>query len=126
LVTFQSRLGKAEWLKPYTDQTMEKLGKEGVSHVQVVCPGFAVDCLETIDEIGVENQEIFHDAGGGRFSYIPALNAETDHARVLTELCWQHGQGWPEFGKQAGADPQLLRERVERAERAAAELGLDA
>lgn len=126
MVTFQSRLGKAEWLKPYTDQTMEKLGKAGTSHVQVVCPGFAVDCLETIDEIGVENHEIFEGAGGGTFSYIPALNAESDHARVLTELCWRHGQGWPEFGKKAEADPQMLRDRVERAERAATELGLDA
>ncbi|PKL96617.1 MAG: ferrochelatase [Gammaproteobacteria bacterium HGW-Gammaproteobacteria-8] len=125
LVTFQSRLGKAEWLKPYTDQTLEKLAQAGTEHVQVVCPGFAVDCLETLDEIAVENQELFEHAGGGKFSYIPALNAEADHARVLTELCWRHGQAWPEFGKQAEPDPQLLRERAERAERAAAALGLD-
>lgn len=126
LVTFQSRLGKAEWLKPYTDQTLEKLGRAGTGHVQVVCPGFAVDCLETLDEIGVENRELFEHAGGGKFSYIPALNAEPDHARVLTELCWRHGQGWPEFGKQTNPDLQQLRERVERADRAAAALGLDA
>jgi len=126
MVTFQSRLGKAEWLKPYTDETLKKLARAGTGHVQVVCPGFAVDCLETIDEIGVENQEVFEHAGGETFSYIPALNAEPDHARVLTELCWRHGQGWPEFGKQADPEPQLLRERSERAERAAVALGLDA
>lgn len=125
LVTFQSRLGRAEWLKPYTDKTLEQLGAAGTGHVQVVCPGFAVDCLETIDEIGVENREAFQDTGGGTFSYIPALNSGADHARVLVELCWRHGQGWPEFGKHAETDPEHLRARVERAEKAAQALGLD-
>ena len=124
-VTFQSRLGKAEWLKPYTDETLLKLAGEGVERVQVVCPGFAVDCLETIDEIGVENREAFEEAGGEALEYIPALNAESDHARVLTELCWRHGQGWPEFGKQAGVSDETLAERAERADRAAEALGLD-
>lgn len=124
-VTFQSRLGRAEWLKPYTDQTVEALAEEGVKHVQVVCPGFAVDCLETIDEIGLENRELFEEAGGETLEYIPALNAEPDHARVLAELCWRHGQGWPEFGTSSGVDEQLLAERVKRADAAAARLGLN-
>ncbi len=124
-VTFQSRLGRAEWLKPYTDRTLEAMAREGVKRVQVVCPGFAVDCLETIDEIGVENREAFEEAGGERLEYIPALNAEPDHARVLAELCWRHGQGWPEFGGTTGVDEALLAERVERADRAAVRLGLD-
>lgn len=124
LVTFQSRLGKAEWLKPYTDQTLMNLAEQGVKRVQVVCPGFAVDCLETIDEIGVENKEEFEEAGGERLEYIPALNADADHARVLAELCWRHGQGWPEFGKQAGVSEEALSGRVERADAAAESLGL--
>jgi len=125
-VTFQSRLGRAEWLKPYTDQTLEALGQQRTGHVQVVCPGFAVDCLETIDEIGLENRELFQNAGGGRYEYIAALNAESDHARMLSELCWRHGQGWPEFGKQSDGIDRALEQRVERAERAARELGLEA
>lgn len=124
MVTFQSRLGKAEWLKPYTDESMLKLAEDGVRHVQVVCPGFAVDCLETIDEIGVENREAFEEAGGEKLEYIPALNAGADHARVLSELCWQHGQNWAEFGNNAGVSSDALAERAERAGRAAESLGL--
>jgi len=125
-VTFQSRLGREEWLKPYTDQTVERLAGEGVKHIQVVCPGFAVDCLETIDEIALENREAFEHAGGEKLEYIPALNAEPDHARVLAELCWRHGQGWPEFGKQASLSEETLAERARSAEAAARSLGLDA
>ena len=98
----------------------------GLRHVQVVCPGFAVDCLETIDEIGLENREEFEDAGGDKLEYIPALNAETDHARVLADLCWQHGQGWPEFAGQVAVGEEALVERVKRADVAAVQLGWDA
>jgi len=124
-VTFQSRLGREEWLKPYTDETVKSLADQGVRHIQVVCPGFAVDCLETIDEIGMENREEFEHAGGERLEYIPALNAEPDHARVLAELCWRHGQGWPEFGKQAALSDETLAERAARAETAAHSLDLE-
>ena len=124
-VSFQSRLGKAEWLKPYTDHTLEELAKMGLRHVQVVCPGFAVDCLETIDEIGFENREEFEAAGGDKLEYIPALNAESDHARVLADLCWRHGQGWPEFSGQVAVGEQALVERARRADVAAKQLGLD-
>ena len=124
-VTFQSRLGREEWLKPYTDETLLELAAKSVKRVQVVCPGFSVDCLETIDEIGVENREAFELAGGEKLEFIPALNAEPDHARVLAELCWRHGQGWPEFGKQASISETTLAERAGRAEAAATSLGLE-
>jgi len=125
MVTFQSRLGKAEWLRPYTDETLAELASQGVKRVQVICPGFAVDCLETIDEIGTENREIFEQAGGESLQYIPALNAAADHAQLLTELCWRHGQGWPEFSAREEPDDEAMGPRVDRADRAAAALGLE-
>ncbi len=124
-ISFQSRLGKAEWLKPYTDKTLQELARMGLRHVQVVCPGFAVDCLETIDEIGFENREEFEEAGGDRLEYIPALNAHPDHARVLADLCWRHGQGWPEFSGQLAVGKEELEQRIKRADVAANQLGLD-
>ena len=83
---FQSRFGPAPWLKPYTDKTMEKLPSEGVKNVLVVCPGFAVDCLETIEEIAVQNRDIFLAAGGESFGYVKALNASWAHAKVIANL----------------------------------------
>jgi ferrochelatase len=94
LVSFQSRFGREEWLQPYTDKTLMALPKEGVKSVQLVCPGFAADCLETIEEIGEENREYFLEAGGERYEYIPALNAEPAHITMLSELLQQHLQGW--------------------------------
>lgn len=86
LVTFQSRFGSQEWLQPYTDVTLEILGDEGLASLDVVCPGFAVDCLETVDEIGHEGRSEFQAAGGGEFSYIPALNATDWHVGALREI----------------------------------------
>lgn len=71
---FQSRFGKEEWLKPYTDKTIEAYGKQGLKSLDVVCPGFAIDCLETLEEIAMQNKEIFFESGGERFNYIPCLN----------------------------------------------------
>ena len=85
-VTFQSRFGPAEWLQPYTDKTMEALPGEGIDHVLVACPGFSVDCLETVEEIKEQNQEIFREAGGQKFSYVKALNASMDHTHVISNL----------------------------------------
>jgi ferrochelatase len=85
-VSFQSRVGREEWLRPYTDETLEQWGRDGLESVHVVCPGFAADCLETIDEVDVENRERFAHAGGGRFAYIPALNDRDDHVRALAAL----------------------------------------
>ena len=94
MTTFQSRFGREEWLQPYTDETLEALPGQGVTAVQVVCPGFSADCLETIEEIGMENRDTFLEAGGTRYEYIPCLNAETDHLDTLTELVTEELQGW--------------------------------
>jgi len=95
-LTFQSRFGKAEWLKPYTIKTMEELPAEGVKSIDVFCPGFSADCIETLEEISLENRDVFISAGGERFSYIPALNAEAAHIDALANIVMQHAQGWPE------------------------------
>lgn len=94
LTTFQSRFGREEWLQPYTDETLKSLPGMGVNHVQVFCPGFSSDCLETIEEIGVENRDYFLRAGGDRFEYIAALNDTDMHIRALTELVETNLQGW--------------------------------
>lgn len=85
-LTFQSRFGPAEWLTPYTDVTMESLPGQGIHDVLVVCPGFSVDCLETIEEIKILNRDIFLAAGGKRFTYVKALNASWDHANVIVDI----------------------------------------
>lgn len=123
-VSFQSRLGRAEWLKPYTDKTLEKLARDGATRVQVVCPGFAVDCLETLEEIAMENRDEFLAAGGESLEYIGCLNDSDTHVRVFEAICDRHTQGWPEFaGSRAVGDSELT-ERTERAEQAARKLGL--
>lgn len=85
-LTYQSRVGREPWLQPYTDETLKKLGASGVHHVQVVCPGFAVDCLETLEEIAMQNREFFTEAGGEKLQYIPALNDSEQHAQVMRAL----------------------------------------
>ncbi|OQW91030.1 MAG: ferrochelatase [Beggiatoa sp. IS2] len=82
-VTFQSRFGREEWLQPYTDYTLTELGKKGTQRVDVVCPGFAADCLETLEEIDQENRHLFLEAGGKVFHYIPALNECAEHIAAL-------------------------------------------
>ena len=96
VLTFQSRFGKAEWLKPYTDKTLMKLPREGVKSVDVFCPGFSADCIETLEEMGMQNHEIFLQHGGESFHYIPALNAEPTHIQALVSIIKRHIQGWPE------------------------------
>ncbi len=85
-ITFQSRFGPLPWLQPYTDKTMEALPGEGIDNVLVVCPGFSVDCLETIEEIKLQNKDIFMAAGGKHFNYVKALNATEAHAALLANL----------------------------------------
>lgn len=97
VVTFQSRVGRQSWLKPYTDATLTALPEAGVRHVQVLCPGFPIDCLETLEEIAITNHARFLHAGGERFEYIAALNDGDDHVAALADLVLRHGQGWPEF-----------------------------
>ncbi len=93
-VTFQSRFGPREWLQPYTDRTLMALAREGVDNVQVVCPGFSADCLETLEEISILNKELFLHHGGRQFSYIPALNDSPAHVAVLAGVVLRHLSGW--------------------------------
>ncbi|MFD1216287.1 ferrochelatase [Microbulbifer celer] len=88
-ICFQSRFGKAEWLQPYTDKTLIAWGESGVSSVDVICPAFSSDCLETLEEIAVENRANFIDAGGREYRYIPALNARADHIDALESVLRQ-------------------------------------
>jgi len=85
-LVFQSRFGAQEWLKPYCVDVLKELPGQGVKAVDVVCPGFAVDCLETLEEIAIANKEIFIAAGGEQYRYIPALNADAEHAKALVDL----------------------------------------
>ncbi|MBK8162634.1 MAG: ferrochelatase [Gammaproteobacteria bacterium] len=94
LVAFQSRFGYEEWLQPYTDQTLRAWGGSHVASVDVVCPGFSADCLETLEEIAVMNRDLYVEASGGRFRYIPALNERPDHIEGLAELIRSQIQGW--------------------------------
>lgn len=93
-MTFQSRLGVAEWMKEYTDKTLKALPAKGVKNVQVICPGFSADCLETIEEISEENHDYFMESGGEKFGYIPALNDRKDHIEFLTQLLLKNAVGW--------------------------------
>ena len=94
MTTFQSRFGREEWLKPYTDETLKQLPEKGVKSVQILCPGFSSDCLETIEEIDEENREYFIEAGGEDFQYIPALNSDAQHIDALVSLIKQNLHGW--------------------------------
>ena len=94
LLTFQSRFGNDEWLQPYTDKTIEQLAKDGVRRVAVVMPGFAADCLETLEEIAQENAEIFRHNGGEEFSAIPCLNDSEAGMDVIRQLVLRELQGW--------------------------------
>ena len=94
VVTFQSRFGAAEWLQPYTDKTLQKLGKDGVGRVDVVCPGFAADCLETLEEISIEGRKAFLDAGGKEFHYIPTTNDTPPWMTALSIIALEQLEGW--------------------------------
>ncbi|GAA5544105.1 MULTISPECIES: ferrochelatase [unclassified Brucella] len=92
--TFQSRFGPEEWLQPYTDETVENLAKQGVKSVAVLNPGFVVDCLETVDEIGNEAAHLFHENGGENFSHIPCLNDSAEGMKVIETMVRRELQGW--------------------------------
>ncbi|MDD5240132.1 MAG: ferrochelatase [Sulfuricella sp.] len=93
-ITFQSRFGRAEWVKPYTTATLEDLGKQGTKRVDVICPGFVGDCLETLEEIAMEGKATFLGAGGGEYHYIPCLNERQDWIMALRTIVAEHLQGW--------------------------------
>lgn len=108
ILSFQSRVGREEWLRPYTDETIAELGKQGLGRLDVACPGFATDCLETLEEIAMQNAELFQESGGKVLRYIEALNARDDHVEFLSGLVRQHAGGWED---RIGADP-ASRERA--------------
>ena len=112
VVTFQSRFGKAEWLQPYTEPTLVALARQGVGRVDVMCPGFTSDCLETLEEIDQEAREAFLHAGGKEFHYIPCLNDQHEWIVALSNLAIMHMQGWP---TRQPADIAALQAQRERA-----------
>lgn len=93
-LAYQSRFGRLQWLRPYADETLKSWPQQGVKSLQVVCPGFAVDCLETLEEVAEQNRETFLHAGGERYAYIPALNDSPAHADLLAALARAHVAGW--------------------------------
>lgn len=95
VLTFQSRFGKAEWLQPYTEPTLRDLARGGTKRVDVVCPGFVADCVETLEEIALEGKQAFLSSGGKEFNYIPCLNGDHAWIAALAALAQRHLQGWP-------------------------------
>ncbi|HFG1933249.1 ferrochelatase [Vibrio cholerae] len=90
MMTYQSQFGKEEWLQPYTDKTMEALPRQGIKKLDVICPAFSVDCLETLEEIAEQNQEIFLHSGGEAFHYVPCLNDSQSHIELMAALVKAH------------------------------------
>ncbi|HET7204727.1 MAG TPA: ferrochelatase [Steroidobacteraceae bacterium] len=110
-IGFQSRFGREEWLKPYVDVLLRQYAQKGPKQVTVVCPGFATDCLETLEEISMQNREMFLARGGEAFDYVPCLNSGEAHVAVLEDVVAQHGQGWPELAPAPADDVARARSR---------------
>lgn len=113
-LSFQSRFGRSEWLRPYTDETLQRMAQRGVQAVDVFCPGFAVDCLETLEEIKIQSRKVFLNAGGQSYHYIPALNDSAEHVDCLLALIQKHSSGWDHFG----CDPKTEEQRAALKQRA--------
>jgi len=116
IVTFQSRFGKAEWLKPYTALTIENLAKDGCQRVDIFCPGFPADCLETLEEIAMEARESFLEHGGKDYRYIPCLNNNPKWIEALRDIAYQHLLGWS-LGAESEAELAKRNERAALAEK---------
>ena len=112
VVSFQSRFGKAKWLEPATQTVLEQLGRAGTPRVDVVCPGFVADCLETLEEIAIEGRDAFKAAGGQEFHYVPCLNDNPNWLAALAEIVQDHLQGWPTRGADQAAEAAATRERA--------------
>lgn len=123
VVSFQSRLGRAEWLQPYTEPTVQALAQQGVKRIDVVCPGFLADCLETLEEIAIEVRQAFLTAGGQQFNYIPCLNESPDGLRALAEITEQHLAGWPTL--MTVSMREQAKQRAEQSRHEAKRLGAD-
>lgn len=108
-VSFQSRFGRAEWIKPYTTATLKKLGQQQTKRVDVICPGFVADCLETLEEIAQEGKEDFQHAGGGEYHYIPCLNERNDWIHALTDLVMDNLHGWLDQSDRVHLEQSRLR-----------------
>lgn len=112
VVTFQSRFGKAEWLQPYTAPTLQRLAQEGVQRVDVMCPGFISDCLETLEEIAMEAKAEFLHAGGKEFHFIPCLNESAAWGKGLMEIAEQHMIGWPTVSNAVAREEQKKQNEI--------------
>lgn len=110
-VSFQSRFGRAKWLEPSTEATLRSLAAQGVKHLQVLCPGFVSDCLETLEEIAQEGRDTFLAAGGARYDYLPCLNDRPEWIRALVTLVEQHTAGWPVRAAQQPSPTALQAQR---------------
>ncbi|MBP6107211.1 MAG: ferrochelatase [Steroidobacteraceae bacterium] len=108
---FQSRFGREEWLQPYVDRMLQDYAKSGPKRVTVVCPGFATDCLETLEEISMQNRDLFLGQGGEAFDYVPCLNSSAAHVDVMEDVVLQHAGGWPGLGTDRPDDAALAAQR---------------
>ena len=115
-ITFQSRFGRAEWLQPYTAATLAELGRQKLRRLDVICPGFVADCLETLEEIAIEGRATFLSHGGGEYRYIPALNEHPAWISALGEIALENLQGWLAAPAQADVEQSALRARAMGAE----------
>ena len=113
-VVFQSRFGREPWLQPYCDKTLQQLPSLGIKSVDIICPGFSADCLETLEEINIENRHLFLEAGGENYHYIPALNASEEHIAALCEVLTAHSFGWPETMPSWDAGKRAVEENKSR------------
>ncbi len=123
VVTFQSRFGKAEWLQPYTAPTLQRLAKEGIRRVDVICPGFISDCLETLEEISIEAKKVFLTAGGKDFNYIACLNESPSWIGALAQIVEQNMVGWPTVVSPTAREARKIAAELSRTE--AKRLGAD-
>lgn len=112
VLTFQSRMGVEEWLTPYTDKMLVQLAEQGTKSIQVVCPGFAADCLETLEEINIQNRDVFLNAGGEKYHYIPALNDSDEHIEMISTLLEPQLALWEQ--QQVSTDSELTKNLVEK------------
>lgn len=113
-VVFQSRFGREAWLQPYCNETLQQLAQTGTRSVDIICPGFSSDCLETLEEINMENRGVFIEAGGTSYNYIPALNETPEHVEALCEVLTAHMFGWPETMPSWDAGERAVEEKKSR------------